>query len=252
MSRGNANELQSPVKKTFEWNGDAGGFKSYNKETKTNDAIPLPFRFLVLDQLSTVKGFNDHKKSGYWANEVRYTKKDILSVYSKGGLQAEGFYSDIIGDLTGAKYCKVVYICYFEGKELVMGKINFVGAALSAWIDFSKETDVEKGAIEVADMKEGKKGKTVYQIPVFKVIEVSEASDQKAIEINNTILQPFLQNYLTSHKEATPAVTENGSTVKNVYKEVDTSHDDIPSGGSEEPTDDLPFRFSPNQFKFNV
>ena len=238
MSRSNSTELQSPAKKQFEWNGDKGGFKTYNRETKENEKVPLPFRFLVLDKLSTIKGYSDHHKAAFWANEVRSTKKDILSVYSKGGLQAEGFYKDIIGTMTGAKYCQVVYIAFYEGKEMSIGKINLVGTALSAWIDFCKAENPEKGAIEVAEMVEGKKGKTVYQTPVFKKITVSEEADKIALGLD-VELQAYLAKYLSSHndqKEPVEAEAQKSNATVEDYKNLGSKNEVAP-----ESTDDLPF-----------
>ncbi len=88
MSRSNPTEnLTSPCKHYFEWDADKGAFKYYDKEKKENVEVPLPFKFIVLDELNTIKGFYKEKKSSFWANEIRDTKKDILTVRTKLGVE---------------------------------------------------------------------------------------------------------------------------------------------------------------------
>ena len=101
MSRSNPQEhLSNPAVRWFEWNGEKGVIRFYDKDAKTNVDVPLPFTFLLLDQLATVRGWHDASASGIYANEVRDTTKDTLVVKSfKGGTIAEGLYKDIKADV---------------------------------------------------------------------------------------------------------------------------------------------------------
>lgn len=205
MSRSNNTELINPAIRFYEWNGDKGGFRYFDKalgEKGERVEVPLPFKFLVLDTLSTIKGFDDVDKSGYWCNEVRDLKKDIMTVRNKNGICAKGLYEQVSKDrnTVGSKYCQSVYIAFKEGKTLIIANIQMMGAALGSWIEFRKKNKIFDGAISVETMIEGIKGKTVYQIPVFKKIETSPETDQQAKELD-TELQTYLGLYFKRNSE---------------------------------------------------
>lgn len=204
MSRSNNTEVTNPAKRFYEWNGDKGGFRYFDR-TKADEGkgikgvnivVPLPFRFIVLDTLSTIKGYSDDDKSGFWSNEIRDIKTETLVVRTKKGVCAKGVYDVVIKDrnCTGAKYCQSVYIAYKNGSVMEICNVQMVGAALSAWIDFRKKNKVFECAVEVATMLQAQKGKTIYQMPVFKAIKVSPESDAEAKKLD-VELQSFLIAY---------------------------------------------------------
>jgi hypothetical protein len=84
MSRSNPT-LTNPANRRFEWAGGAGELRYYDRETKETIVQPLPFRFMVLDQLNTMAGFSKSDKSSIWANEVRDTKNDVMFTRTKAG-----------------------------------------------------------------------------------------------------------------------------------------------------------------------
>lgn len=212
MSRSNNTNLINPATIRYEWNGESGGFKYFDKskgEKGERVHVPLPFTFLVLDILSTIKGYSDNLKCGFWSNEIRNTKTDELTVRSKRGIEAEGLYQTVIANrgIVGAKYCQSVYIAvYNEKRELVIANLSLVGSALSAWIEYRKKNDVYKGAIKVGDMIEKKKGKTVYFEPVFTPVDVKPETDAKAKELDAE-LQKYLTSYLSRNKEQVAPVS---------------------------------------------
>ena len=156
----------------------------------------MPFKFIALDTLSTIKGFNDDEQSGYWSNEVRNINADTLVVRTKKGICAKGNYEQVIThrDCKGARYCQSVYIAYVDGKDMKIGNIQITGAALSAWIDFRKKNKIFGSLITVADMVEGKKGATVYKVPVFTLSALKPEVLEKA-----TKMDVELQEYLTKY-----------------------------------------------------
>lgn len=195
MSRSHNTELHNPSVRNFEWNGESGGFRYFDKslgEKGERVQVDLPFRFLALDCLNTIRGYDDRNQSGYWANEVRNIKTDKLIVRNKKGVVFEGLYADLRE--TGTKYCQSVYIAFYKDDKLVIGNLALTGAALSAWIDFRKKAKIYEGAIQVKEMIEGRKGKTVYQTPVFQMITVKEETEQQAIELDKE-LQEYLKAY---------------------------------------------------------
>jgi hypothetical protein len=191
-------DIKNPAKAFLKWKG-TGGFEYFDKskgEKGEKVAVALPFEFLALDTLATVKGYSDSAQSGFWSNEVRNIGKDILTVRNKTGIVAKGTYTEVMASkaTTGAKFCQSVYIvANIEGKS-VIANIQMMGTALSAWIDFGKTNKIFKGAIKVASMKEGKKGATVYQTPIFEAIEVTPETDAKAKEMAKE-LKVYLEAY---------------------------------------------------------
>lgn len=252
MSRSNNTELTNPSKRFFEWNGDAVGFKYFDKtlgEKGEKVPVPLPFRFLVLDTLSCIKGFSDADQSGYWSNEIRDIKTDELVVRTKKGIAAKGVYEKVISlpDTTGSKYCQSVYIGYMLGDKMEICNIAIVGAALGAWIEFRKKnkSKIYEGAVTVNEMLDGKKGNTNYKIPVFKMIDITPEKENQAKELDKE-LQTFLSLYLK--KNATTSIEQTSETI--AIKEVAKEEINVPSMAGDappesvyvsDPNDDLPF-----------
>lgn len=209
MSRSNPNEnAVNPCNKWFQWDGgDGKGLKSYNKETKTNDITPIPFKFLVLDRLITVIGYNEPEKIGYYANEIRNMKTDKLTVRSKNGVEAEGTYEEVKAKLgtKGLSFAQSCYIAYFEGKVLTLGNIKMSGAALENWFNFCKTNKIEEIGVTLKGAKEAKKGKVIYYEPVFEPLVIKEETNNAAIELDKE-LQEYLKAYLERNQTSTEAV----------------------------------------------
>ena len=204
MSRSNNIEIKNPANKFFEWKGE-GGFKYFDKskgEKGENVNMPLPFTFLVLDCLSTIKGYSDADQSGFWSNEVCDLKTEPFTVRSKKGICAKGLYDAVISDrrINGAKYCQSVYIGYLDGQDLVIGNLQLTGAALSSWIDFRKKAKIYEGTVKVAKWIDCKKGATNYTTPVFEMLEVKPETDEKA-KVLDKELQAYLTLYFAKNKE---------------------------------------------------
>jgi len=216
MSRSNPEiRLETPCTRFFEWSGDEGGFKYFDKAREQAEKgtgkvkVPLPFTFIVLDQLATVTGYSDSRQAGFYSNEVR--KKDIkdgiFKVRSGKELVCEGNWESIKGKDAGMKFAESVYIAYIgDDKKLVIGNIKMVGSSLNAWINYvsgerdekgkriSEPHDPYVGAITVESMKEGKKGKTVYQMPVFTPRSLKPETEALVLELDKE-LQAYLKDY---------------------------------------------------------
>ena len=217
MSRSQPNDKPiNPSSRFFEWNGQKGVFKFYEKEKKENFEVPFPFIFLVLDELSTIKGWSDSDQSGLWSNEVKNIKNETLAVRSKKGLQIEGTYENIKGKVSGADYCKSVYIAYKnDAKELVIGNIAMQGACLNAWIEFSKGKKVQEGAVRVEDTTEGKKGSITYKMPNFVQFTPKPETEEAATGLD-VKLQEYLKAYF-NHKVAETEVIPTADEVEATF-----------------------------------
>lgn len=194
----------NPSTRFFEWKGSDGTLVWYDKENKTNVTVPNGFRFLVLDQLNTVTGYNKKAKSGIYSNEVRDAAQDVLIVKMFNGEEvATGFWTSIKDRVTvkQGKFAKSVYIAFKDGDELKIGNIRFSGCSLGPWFDFTKKhrKEVDTMAIVIKAGKQDTSGSVDFTPPVFSVVEVNEETNAKAIELDKT-LQEFLTGYLGKAK----------------------------------------------------
>lgn len=206
MSRSNPQEhLANPSQRWFEWNGEKGLVRYYDKEKKENVDVPLPFTFMLLDELASVRGWHDPSQSGIYSNEVRDTTQEVMVVKSfKGGTIAEGKYREIKDrvNAAGGDYTANCYIAFRQGDgSYAIGSIRFKGAALGAWMDFRKQhrNELYKKAVKIVSYTEGKKGKVVFRVPQMALNSVSPDSEATAVDLDKE-LQEFLTAYLTRNK----------------------------------------------------
>jgi len=213
MSRSNPHEhgAPNPATRWYEWagGGNAGHVRYYDKDAKKNVDVTGEFRFMLLDQLGSVRGFHEPTRSGIYSNEVRDTRQDVLIVKaSKGSLTlAEGVYKDIKDRITSkAVGGQFVANCYIAVKtngtgELKIASLRFKGAALGAWMEFCKtnRAALYKKAIAITGAADGQKGGVRFKTPIFKTVEISAESDAKALELDRE-LQDYLKGYLQRTK----------------------------------------------------
>lgn len=217
MSRSNPTDgVRNPSTRWFEWaGGDDGGFvRWYDKDAKQSVKGEGPFVFLLLDELSTVKGWHEPSESSIYANEVRDLRQETLVVKSfKGGELASGLYADIKDKVVakGGHYHASIYVAYKDGAELRIGNLGLKGAASGAWMDFKKNAPTKKDAngktvkayftdaIVIADFEQAKKGGTTYRVPKFALKETSPATNLQAVALDAE-LQAFLADYLRRPK----------------------------------------------------
>ena len=218
MSRSNPTDAaRNPATRWFEFaSGADGGFvRYYDKDAEQQ--VPLGdaenggvFTFILLDELATVKGWNDASESAIFANEVRDTRQDAFVVKAfKGGELATGLYAQIKDRIVavGGHFVSSCYIAYKDGDELRIGNIRFKGAALSAWMDFKKECPTKKDAsgksvkayyvdaVKIAGFEQQKKGGTTFRVPKFSLAPLSEDTNKQALALDAE-LQAYLADYL--------------------------------------------------------
>lgn len=208
MSLSNPHENGSPNPSTrwFEWNGENGTIGYYDKEAKKTIDVPMPFAFILLDELGSVRGWHDASSSGIYSNEVKDTRQDTLVVKAfKGGTLAEGLYRDIkdrVNSLGGAFNCNCYLAFKNGGGDLHIGALRFKGAALGAWMEFRKENrrDFYTKAVKIDGFTEGKKGRITFRMPKFSMVDISPQSIAVAVELDKT-LQDFFAGYLSRNKQ---------------------------------------------------
>ena len=207
MSRSNPSENTNPNPATrrFEWNGEHGVVRYYDREAKKNIDVGSDFTFLLLDQLGTVGGWHDASDSGIYSNEVKDSRQEALVVKAfKGGVLAEGIYRNI-KDRVNAAGGQFVAKCYIAFKQdsgaLGIGSLALKGAALHAWTEFTKahRADLYKKAIRIKGFTEGKKGRIVFRVPALKLMDISPETDAAALALDEE-LQAFFDGYFKRTK----------------------------------------------------
>jgi hypothetical protein len=214
MSRSNPTDQGShPCSRWYEWDGSNGEVRYYDKQTKTNIPVKGEFVFILLDQLSVIKGWHDASDSGITSNEVRDTTTDPFVVKSfEGGFLASGIYQSIRDRVVslGGYFTTNCYIAYKEGAILSIGSLQLKGAALNAWVEFKKKhrSELYTKAIRINGYEEGKKGKITFRVPKFFIGDISPETNEKALALDAE-LQHYLNRYLSKPKqeqaESTPA-----------------------------------------------
>lgn len=253
MSRSNPTDgVRNPSTRWFTWagGGDQGFIEWYDKDAKNNVRVDGAFTFLLLDELSTVKGWHEASESGIYANEVRDLRSDVLVVKSfKGGELASGLYTTIRDTIIakGGHYHGSIYIAYKEGDSLKLGNLGLKGAALSAWMEFKKQSPSKKDAngksikayfvdaVSVTGFVDGKKGGTKFRTPTFALKEVSGATNDQAVALDAE-LQAFFADYLKRPKSEAAKPT-NGAA----QEEEPPPPGEPPRTPFDDMADDLPF-----------
>jgi hypothetical protein len=213
----------NPCTRWFEWNAGEGNIRYYDKTSKKNVEIEgTKFGFLLLDELATIKGWNNDSESGIYSNEVRDTRAETLLVkaFKRKVPIAEGFYKQIKDRVVaeGGHFVANCYIAFRSGNKMELGSIQFKGAALAAWMEFTKanKTDLYKKAIFITPGKSVTKGtgkKAITFIPpVFKMTDTTPESDEAAKTLDG-VLQSYLKAYFKrTRNEQTRPEDEDQST----------------------------------------
>lgn len=228
--------IKNPSQKFIDFKSDTGHFQYYDKETEKSISVPFPIYFIVLDELSTISGFCEKTGSGIYSNEVHRISDEPLNVRTfKGGEGASGLYKDISDRIKvlGGKFTKSVYaMLIYKDKAPEMVNFKFRGASFSAWLD--KKIDTSKTIIGITGTVEATKGKTVYNVPVFKAFKMTED-----LALQATAMDHELQDYLRLYKSRSLEKIESKEEVKEEVK-IDVE-DQIRRGdfGEISPSEDL-------------
>ena len=199
--------MSNPSTKFLQWKSNEKCFEFYNKETQQKEKIGLPFKFLVLDEMHTVSGWNDASSSGIFSNEVKFISKEVMTVKPfKGNEIAKGLYKDIKEKIVsaGGHYVKSIYIMLEDGS---LANLQLKGSAVQKWGEFTQKTRnrLPDEWVQVTKAIEGKKGAVKFFTPDFSFER--SISDTEAIQADEAfnILETYLKAYLV---KAEPIVEE--------------------------------------------
>jgi len=231
----------NPATKFISWKSNDKCFSYYDKEIaeslkgesdevikeKANVKITLPFKFLALDELASVKGWSDSLGGNIVLNEVKYISKEVLTAKCfhknpKGEKTsteiAKGIYRDIKEKVNsaGAKYHKSVYVMLEDGS---LANIQMKGAVVQKWGEFTQKTKsrLSDEWVVVEKHEDGKKGAVKFTTPAFKFFKSLNDSESEMADECFDVLEAFMKTYLAKSE---PVADE-------VDNEVDDERGDI-------------------------
>jgi hypothetical protein len=188
----------NPAKTFIDWKSNDKCFEYYDKEKSEKVQIQLPFKFLVLEELHTVKGWNDATSSAIYSNEVKFISKEPLTVKPfKGNEIAKGFYKDIKPQIVaaGGHYVKSIYIMLENGD---LANLSLKGSAVQSWGEFTQKTKsrLSDEWVTVNKSIEGKKGAVKYNVPEFVFNKSISESEAELADSAFDSLEAYLKTYL--------------------------------------------------------
>lgn len=202
-----AQPQSNPATKFIDWKSNEKCFSYYDKEKSENVLIKLPFKFLVLDELHSIKGWNDATSSGIFSNEVKFISKEVMTVKPfKGNEIAKGLYKDIKEKVqsAGGHYVKSIYIMLEDGS---LANIQLKGSAVQAWGEFTQKTRnrLPDEWVTVKSAKEGKKGAVKFYVPEFSFLQSLSEDEMTQADECFDLLESYLKTYLSKSE---PVITE--------------------------------------------
>jgi hypothetical protein len=200
----------NPSQKFLQWKSNDKCFEYYCKETKEKVKVELPFKFLVLDEMHTISGWNDATQSAIYSNEVKFISKEPMTVKPfKGNEIAKGLYKDIKEKVVsaGGHYVKSIYIMLEDGK---LANLQLKGSAVQQWGEFTNKVRnrLPDEWVIVKSTKDGKKGSVKFSMPEFGFDKsLSESEMEMADDVFNT-LETYLKAYLVKSEPVVESVID--------------------------------------------
>ena len=208
-----AQPLSNPTTKYLEWKSNDKSFSYWDKATEKEVSLNLPFKFLLLDELHTVGGWNDASGSKIFANEVKFIGKQEMTVKSfKGGVIAKGTYTDIKDKVknAGGHYLKSIYIMTEDGS---LCQIKLKGSAVQGWGDFTQANRDKLSSCwtEINSAIDGKKGAVTFSTPDFSVGSALNQEQEGLADNVFDSLESYLKAYLVKKEETEEKVLTDDS-----------------------------------------
>jgi hypothetical protein len=229
----NMGVMPNPSQYYLEWNSKENAFCYYDKEEGIRKPMKLPFKFVALKFMSSVRGYDETFQGGIYSNEVSDTRTELLRVaYQKNNEEiATGLYAELKDMLRpiGGKYTRSIYA--MSPKGLIIN-IRLKGEQMLNFKTIEMHGDRWKREwIQVSSSQEKEYNGQVYTLPVFEWGGPKTPGDSAKAEANYSIVKGYLAS-------KTPVMRPSASQPYSVVREVVPVPDFLTSDGND---DDLPF-----------
>jgi len=202
-SIGNSQKPTNPSLFFAQWDSTNKCFSYYDKAAKQTILLPLPFAFIPLYKMFTVKGFNQKENKGYWANEVNNKLTEKITVMCKNNATGEikqyikGLYSDIKDQIDNrAFFTESLYVGVKDSAgQLRLANIQIQRSGIGNWFDFNKNNDMSKIAVQVASFTNEVSGAVKFTSPVYSALPITPQTDAEAYKLQQ-IVKEYIAEYL--------------------------------------------------------
>lgn len=192
----------NPAKFFASWDSTNKQFSFWDKTNKCDVPLPLPFAFIPLFKMVTLKGYNHKESKSYWSNEVKDISKEKFTVMSKHTgtkvitTEFVGLYADIKASIEHrANYTESLYVGVKDSNGVLqLANLQLNTSALGPWINFVKANDISKIAVQVASFTNEKNGSVNFTSPVYTPLPVTPQVDAAA-----GVLQKQVKEYIATY-----------------------------------------------------
>jgi len=206
----------NPAKFFASWDSTKKQWSFYDKVNKVDVPLPLPFAFIPLFQMTTLKGYNHKENKSYWSNEVKDITTEKFTVMSKNNITKEvktefvGLYSELKPLIDGrANYTQSLYVGVKDNQGVLqLANIQINTSSLKSWINFVKTNDISKVAVQVASFTNEVNGAVHFTSPVYTPLPVTPQVDAAA-----GVLQKQIKEYIAIYT-AEQAARDASTTFK--------------------------------------
>ena len=212
--------IKNPVELYLEWEAgfdidieskeETGGrLFFYNKSEMARQYVPLPFRFLVLDEYYGFFGWDKDKKQ-IFSNEYHYEHCPIVEIIKRlGNDQYEpiigGYYKEVKKKVKEDSRFSNTAIIYCITDKLKPFSIKFKKSNHTSWVEFKKQLnrdEINKTWIELVGRKKDSSGNIKWWNPVFnKGDEIKGDFLKQYQEIKNHLWNDYHEKYFAEKKQ---------------------------------------------------
>lgn len=197
---------QNPAQYFLKWNNGSGEITYYDKEKgkvdKEKGKVNLGnnISFLLLDQLSTAKGWDQINETNIIGTEVRNPQFEpiILRSYKDGKASqvAKGIWKTEIKDKYPVDFYASLYIITIIDEKPVLANLQVKGACLAS-LFVAKLRSVDEFWITFKKGEEQKNGMAKwFDLTIQKTTEVPKIVNDVSLDYYNE-LQDYLEQYLS-------------------------------------------------------
>lgn len=197
----------NPAQKFLEWDSNSASFKYYDKEAGANKFVKTPFKFVVLKELHTIKGWHGGSESGIYSNEINNMNEQLTVKSFKGGHIATGLYRDIKDKLQGGNYHKSLYVMLGDGS---VANISMKGAVVAKWGDFTQKCKnrLPDEWVAVTGHTDEKNGAVKYTTPKFEWKSTLTEEEGDMADKAYDVIKDYLAGYFSKQAEEDARHTE--------------------------------------------
>lgn len=209
-----------------EWNSTKQCFSYYDKPSKKDVLLPLPFIFIPLSRGVCIKGYDEPNNTSLISNEVKEIENDVFTVKAYNNITKKshvafvGTWEEIKDKVKAAKgsWTESLHVAVKDDTgKLILANLQLNGSGMKHWFEFLKTVDIWSTAVCVKEFTNEKKGAVNYHSPVFSAVKIKKETDIEAAVLQKEILA-YLDVYYAKNAQNVGQVqnsSQNGQNTAN-------------------------------------